>query len=227
MNAGQAAEPLWVFAYGSLIWRPGFAYEEAARARLNGLHRALCIYSTHYRGTFRRPGLVFGLEPGGQCEGIAYRIAPARAAETIAYLNARELITGVYVTRHRSLQLTDGSHRTVRALCYVANRVHPQYAMGLGLAEQARLVGGSRGASGSNLDYVLSTLRQLRALGIHDPHLERMVTLMRAHGELRRGALHGAHDHLRAVLRRYPCGVAPSLPRTQMLRANHRRHLGL
>src|SRR5262245_36034065 len=75
---------LWVFAYGSLMWRPGFAYEEARRARLTGYRRCFCIYSVHHRGRPERVGLVLGLDRGGVCEGVAYRVAAARAADTRA-----------------------------------------------------------------------------------------------------------------------------------------------
>ncbi len=81
-------QDIWVFAYGSLMWNPGFAYAEARPARLMGYHRAFCIYSVHYRGTQKRPGLVLGLDRGGTCDGIAYRLAPEIAAETLAYLRA-------------------------------------------------------------------------------------------------------------------------------------------
>ena len=83
------------------MWRPGFAYEEARRARLIGYRRCFCIYSVHHRGTPERPGLVLGLDRGGACEGIAYRISAANVADRrVAYLRARELINGVYREAH-------------------------------------------------------------------------------------------------------------------------------
>ena len=101
----------WVFGYGSLMWNPGFAYAEARRARLTGYHRAFCIYSIHYRGTERRPGLVLGLDRGGVCEGIAFRLAPETRAATLAYLRRRELIYGVYREALVPVHLaTDGGH---------------------------------------------------------------------------------------------------------------------
>jgi glutathione-specific gamma-glutamylcyclotransferase len=75
---------IWIFAYGSLMWRPGFVFEEASHALIEGAHRALCIYSVHHRGTKPAPGLVFGLDKGGKCEGLAYRVARRRAADTQA-----------------------------------------------------------------------------------------------------------------------------------------------
>ena len=91
-----APHDLWLFAYGSLMWRPGFAYEEARRARLTGYRRCFCIYSVHHRGTPERLGMVLGLDRGGVCEGIAYRIAAAAWRRRVRYLRARELINGVY-----------------------------------------------------------------------------------------------------------------------------------
>ena len=96
MTAPDASD-LWVFGYGSLMWRPGFAFEERGLATIRGLHRALCIWSHVHRGTPDRPGLVLGLDRGGSCKGVAFRVAGARRQETIAYLREREQVTSVYV----------------------------------------------------------------------------------------------------------------------------------
>src|SRR6266700_1381916 len=89
-------EDLWVFAYGSLMWRPGFPFVERVPARLFGAHRALCVLSHVHRGTPERPGLVLGLDRGGTCRGIAYRTTASERPETLAYLRSREQVTGVY-----------------------------------------------------------------------------------------------------------------------------------
>ena len=88
---------LWIFGYGSLMWRPGFDYVERLPVRLHGYHRAFCVWSHRYRGTPERPGLVLGLDRGGSCLGIAYRIAPEKQDTVLAYLHEREMITGVYI----------------------------------------------------------------------------------------------------------------------------------
>ncbi|MFG1461684.1 gamma-glutamylcyclotransferase [Xanthobacter sp. DSM 24535] len=178
MPAGTAmistAEPPhehWVFAYGSLMWNPGFAFAEKAQARLLGAHRSLCVYSYHHRGTAEQPGLVLGLDVGGSCRGIAYRIAPQDWAQTHAYLTAREQISGVYRERVRRVQVLEGARRDAPAVAYLVDRGHAQYAKGLGLEDQLRLVRRAHGKSGPNRDYVVSTVHALEALGIADSGL--------------------------------------------------------
>jgi cation transport protein ChaC len=172
------AHDLWVFAYGSLMWRPAFAYAEARRARLTGYHRAFCIYSVHHRGTPRRRGRVLGLDRGGVCEGVAYRIAAADAAPRAPRLRAREQVSGVYrealvpveiEQRHPPVEVT--------ALAYIVERAHPAYAGRLPLGMQARVIRGARGLSGANLDYLVSTVRHLQELGIRERDLERLVVM--------------------------------------------------
>lgn len=162
---------LWVFAYGSLMWRPDFAFSERLPAALIGAHRSLCIYSFHHRGTPDRPGLVLGLDDGGACRGIAFRVAAERSGETLAYLRAREQVTDVYVESTRRVSLLDGSGRECDALCFMADRGHPQYAGRLSLARQAELVRSAVGQAGSNIEYVLNTVRHLEEAGIHDVEL--------------------------------------------------------
>lgn len=156
----------WVFAYGSLMWRPGFDSAEQQTARLFGYHRSLCIYSHIYRGTQERPGLVMGLDVGGSCLGVAYRIADTERAAVHAYLTQRELITPVYFERFLQIRLADG--RKVAALAYVADRKHAQYAGQLDRHALLALVRQGSGAAGSNADYVRSTFGHLRTLGIED-----------------------------------------------------------
>ena len=161
-----AVSDFWVFAYGSLMWRPGFDYEERLTGRLYGFHRALCIYSHIYRGTPEQPGLVMGLDRGGSCLGVAFRIAaPARQA-VHAYLTERELVTAVYHEKFLPVHLADGS--SVSALAYVADRTHPQYSGRLERDRLLALVSQGSGAAGSNADYVRSTFCHLRALGLED-----------------------------------------------------------
>jgi cation transport protein ChaC len=160
----------WVFGYGSLIWRPGFAHVETRRAHLFGYRRSLCIYSFVHRGTRERPGLVLGLDRGGSCIGMAFRVPGELRDEVVAYLRERELVTNVYVERLLPIRVQGGS--SVEALTYVADRSHEQYAGALDEAEAARLVVGAAGISGVNEDYVLNAVEHLQALGIRDHWLE-------------------------------------------------------
>jgi len=170
-NAGQEAGDLWVFGYGSLMWRPGFAFLERVPARLIGLHRALCVFSFVHRGTPKRPGLVLGLDRGGMCRGVAYRVAAAARAATIDYLRSREQVTSVYVETMRQIELEEAAKRRVRALCYTVDRSHVQYAGWLTLAESLHYVRQGHGKSGADRDYVLETVRALEALGYRETEL--------------------------------------------------------
>lgn len=165
---------LWVFGYGSLIWRPGFAYAERQKARLGGYHRSLCVRSHVHRGTPERPGLVFGLDRGGSCVGMAFRIEPVLWDETVAYLRERELVTHVYREMTLPVRLADG--RGVRALLYVVDRGHPQYAGRISSETAAHTVARSHGRSGPNDEYVTNALAEIRALGLKDRWLEDVVS---------------------------------------------------
>jgi cation transport protein ChaC len=169
MAASADAQDLWIFAYGSLMWRPDFAFEEVRRARVFGFHRALCIYSHLYRGTPARPGLVLGLDRGGSCVGLCFRIAAEAVAATLAAVRERELVTGVYAEIRAPVRLADGRRRM--ALTYAARRDHPQYAGALSRPELLRMVWQGSGMSGTNLDYVRNTHQHLLELGVCDPML--------------------------------------------------------
>ena len=134
-KAQQSSEDLWVFGYGSLMWRPGFEYVERRPARLVGAHRALCVYSFVHRGTPEKPGLVLGLDRGGACRGIAFRVAGHLREATIDYLRSREQTTHVYREVTRSVWLDNEARERVAALTYVVDRSHVQYAGRLSLAE--------------------------------------------------------------------------------------------
>ena len=169
---------LWVFGYGSLMWRPGFEFIERVPARLIGEHRALCVYSFVHRGTPEKPGLVLGLDRGGACRGIAFRVAEKNSAATIAYLREREQVTSVYREVKRSVWLENEARERVSALVYVVDRGHVQYAGRLSPAEQLRHVLQGHGQSGVNRDYVLSTVKAIEAEGFRDAPLHRLAALL-------------------------------------------------
>ena len=164
-------EDLWVFGYGSLMWRPGFDFIERAPARLIGMHRALCVYSFVHRGTPERPGLVLGLDRGGMCRGIAFRVAAAAREKTVAYLRGREQVTSVYLETIRRIELEEAERRQVRALCFIVDRSHVQYAGRLTVAECLHYVRQGHGSSGANRDYVVETVQALETLGYRETAL--------------------------------------------------------
>lgn len=164
---------LWVFGYGSLIWQPGFDHEERCKARLAGYRRSLCVRSHVHRGTPERPGLVFGLDRGGSCVGMAFRVAHENRAAVTAYLRNRELITHVYRELSLPVRLFDG--RRVQALAFVVDRGHAQYAGTMTVEHAAHLVARAHGRSGANVDYVVSSLKEIHGLGLRDSWLEAVV----------------------------------------------------
>ncbi|MGJ4932150.1 gamma-glutamylcyclotransferase [Bradyrhizobium sp. HKCCYLS2038] len=173
---------LWVFGYGSLMWRPGFDFLEQVPARLIGEHRALRVYSFVHRGTPEKPGLVLGLDRGGACRGIAFRVAEDKRDATIAYLRAREQVTSVYREVRRSVWLENDARERVSALVYVVDRGHVQYAGRLSLQEQLRHVRQGHGQSGANRDYVISTVKAIEAQGFRDAQLHRLATMLHDDG---------------------------------------------
>jgi glutathione-specific gamma-glutamylcyclotransferase len=164
----------WVFAYGSLIWRPGFAFLHAEPATLQGWHRSLCVLSHVYRGTEERQGLVFGLDVGGTCHGLAYEVAAMDWPETHRYLTERELITNVYKETLMSVSLPR-SLRRVKALTYVVGATHPQYTGPMSRAQKLDLIRQGVGEAGTCIDYVRTTMQHLHELGIPDPALDDLV----------------------------------------------------
>ncbi len=167
----QSAGDLWIFAYGSLMWRPGFDFLARHPARLIGAHRALCVYSFVHRGTPEKPGLVLGLDRGGNCRGIAYRVAVEKRDDTIKYLREREQVTMVYRETHRAIWLDDDLQTRVTALCYMVDRGHEQYAGRLTPDQQLHYVRQGQGRSGVNRDYVLDTVKEIDAQGYRDSRL--------------------------------------------------------
>jgi cation transport protein ChaC len=175
-------DEFWVFGYGSLMWHPGFAFEERQNAVAYGYHRALCIHSWVHRGTELDPGLVLGLDRGGACRGTAYRIHSEKRQATVAYLRERELVTNVYLERFVPIRLP-GGRRSI-AITYVVDRMHPQYAPDLTTDDAARIVAHAVGKSGKNADYVLNTVAHLRVLGIRDHWMEEVAQKIHLYQEL-------------------------------------------
>jgi glutathione-specific gamma-glutamylcyclotransferase len=161
----ESTAPVWLFAYGSLMWNPEIAFAEARPALVHGYHRRFCIYSRDYRGTPERPGLVLGLDRGGSCHGIAYRLPPGHTAEALDRVWAREMTGQVYRMRRLGVRTP---HGPVPAYACIVRRDSPDYAGRLSLDEAARLLATAVGGRGSGREYLARTVRHLELLGIRD-----------------------------------------------------------
>jgi cation transport protein ChaC len=169
-------DELWIFTYGSLMWDPGFRFRSSESALLRGYHREFCIYSSRYRGTVAAPGLVLGLDRGGACRGLAYRVAAADIPDALEALWLREMRRRVYVPR--MLPVGMGAERRM-ALTFLANRCHDGYAGQLEIGTAAAIIAGCCGERGPNVDYLVNTLSHLDALGVHDRHLHDLLAAVR------------------------------------------------
>lgn len=170
-------DEIWVFAYGSLMWRPDFEYVESEPALLRGYHRAFCIYSHIYRGSPENPGLVLGLDNGGSCVGRAFRLNADAAPDILAAIHAREMIYHVYVARRLpiSLMRRAGAPR-VLAHTYTADRAGPQYSGKLERDIMTQLIRDGHGTAGDAREYLANTVHHLHQLGLTDTGL---ATLLR------------------------------------------------
>lgn len=173
-------EDMWVFAYGSLLWNPGFDVAESAIARLSGFSRSFCMRSIHHRGTEADPGLVLALDAqsGASCQGLALRVEAGQSVDTLAYLRARELISSAYVERVLPVRLADG--RQVQAVSYVIDPEHVQYCGALPLEEQAHIIAKAHGGRGPNWEYLFNTAQHLQELCLVDDDLDWLTMRVRA-----------------------------------------------
>ena len=166
--------PIWLFAYGSLIWKPELEYEWRVPARVHGYHRKLCLRSVTYRGTLDCPGLVCGLDRGGSCVGMAYRLAPATVLSQFERLWQREMTLNSYTPRWLEVRRMDRP-RLVRALAFVVRRDAPNYCGRLPETDVIDILLRACGRYGTSLDYLQRTVAALSAAGLRDPHLERLA----------------------------------------------------
>ncbi|HUZ75115.1 MAG TPA: gamma-glutamylcyclotransferase [Stellaceae bacterium] len=168
---------VWLFAYGSLIWNPMVEFVERRVATVRGYHRRFCLWSHLGRGSAHAPGLILGLERGGVCRGVAYRIAAARAQEELELVWRREMATTVYCPRWVSMPTPEGAGR---AIAFVVNRSHPRYAGLLSEAEIAAAIARAKGPLGPCAAYLFNTVEHLEALGVPDRRLGRLRDQVRA-----------------------------------------------
>ncbi|MBS0468476.1 MAG: gamma-glutamylcyclotransferase [Proteobacteria bacterium] len=167
---------LWIFGYGSLIWRPDFDFAERRAAKVHGWHRALKMWSRVNRGTPECPGLVFGMLPGGSCRGMVFRVPREHARQVMVNLWQREMALGVYDPRWLPSQTPQGQ---VRALAFTLSRSSPSHTGVLADDEYRRIFAQASGIYGSTRDYAESTHAELQRLGIHDRALARLIALTR------------------------------------------------
>lgn len=166
-------EDLWVFGYGSLIWRPEFDFSERRSAHVHGWHRALKMWSTINRGTPQTPGLVFGMLPGGSCQGMVFRIPRAQGDAAMRKLWLREMPNAVYDPRWLQCRTPEGS---VKALAFTLSRQSPHHTGELSPDEYRRIFSQAQGIYGTTLDYAQATHEQLQSMGIDDKALKRLLS---------------------------------------------------
>jgi len=168
-------EDLWIFGYGSLIWRPDFDFMERRHARVHGWHRALKMWSRINRGTPERPGLVFGLLTGGCCRGMVFRVRKEHGAQILTQLWSREMATAVYDPKWLLAETTEGR---VRALAFTLSRKSPSHTGELSEEEYRAIFAFASGIYGTTLDYAHRTLEELRRHDIRDRNLEKLLRLI-------------------------------------------------
>jgi glutathione-specific gamma-glutamylcyclotransferase len=176
----RPGEEVWVFAYGSLMWNPAFEFADRQPCKVDGWRRSFCFWTPLGRGTPELPGLMLALEGGGQCEGIAYRLAPDQVLSELGILWNREMLSGVYKAKWVRTTLRDG--RVVTAVTFVVDTAHCQYCGDLPIERAAHHIAFAEGRRGACRDYLANTAAHARALGIHDPYIEELVTRV---GDLR------------------------------------------
>ncbi|MFV0245488.1 MAG: gamma-glutamylcyclotransferase [Qingshengfaniella sp.] len=171
-HAPRPEPALWVFGYGSLLWNPGFPFVSQDLAILDGYRRSFCMWSIHHRGSEGTPGLVLALDrhDSACCQGVAFGVAEAARADTLAGLRERELVSSAYHEIWLPVRLADG--RSVEAVTYVVDPDHRQYCGGLALERQAEVIARAHGGRGPNSEYLINTAQHLRELDIADPDLE-------------------------------------------------------
>ena len=165
--------PLWVFGYGSLIWKPDFEFEARAAARVHGYHRRLCLRSVLYRGTTECPGIVAGLDRGGSCLGMAYRVAAVHVPEVFRQLWEREMFLGSYRPTWMRAHLRGGG--AADALAFVVRRDAFNYCGDLAEDDVVDILVRACGVRGTSLEYLQRTVAALHEAGLRDLHLERLM----------------------------------------------------
>jgi len=172
-------KPVWVFAYGSLIWKPGFAHVETRRGLAEGWQRSFCLRITRFRGTRAQPGLMMQLDRGGSCEGLLMRLPPGGEIEELRGLWRREMSAKPPSNMPRWIDVTSGPE-IISAIAFTANPAKDNYACGLPADQVADTLAQAAGHWGSGAEYLLHTVTALERAGIHDPHLWELQEMVAA-----------------------------------------------
>jgi glutathione-specific gamma-glutamylcyclotransferase len=178
LAAGAAHDSFWVFAYGSLIWKPEFTFAESRIARAVGWRRIFCLgWDYRFRGSRERPGLMLALDRGGSCTGVAFRLEPDGVKASMDRLVRREMsmVPTAFPPRWITVRTEKGP---VRALTFAMNRLSGRYIAGLSDEAVADALAAAQGFRGSMAEYLFSTVSKLEELGIHDRHLWRLQELV-------------------------------------------------
>ena len=173
----HSPDPLWLFAYGSLIWKPEFTALEHTRGVAYGWHRSVCLELRSWRGTPELPGLMLALDRGGCCEGVIYRLPDTDHHDQLRRLVRRELgyREDVGATRWITVRTDTGP---VRALVFYAGPRGSDYAGKRSPEEVARILASAAGHMGSCAMYLYQTVMKLEEHGVHDRrlwHLQELV----------------------------------------------------
>ncbi len=182
LDRHEPGADVWLFGYGSLVWNPLVHYQERRVARLHGFHRSFCLWSHVNRGSLQRPGLVLGLDAGGSCRGVAYRIAAQHAEDELRLLWRREMVLGAYRPRWAKV---DSGEEPLQAIAFFVNREHANYAGKLPLETVIKTLVSTRGQLGTPAEYLIETVRGLIEHGVRDPYLlELRKRVLAMHPEL-------------------------------------------
>lgn len=169
IETAPSRDSIWIFGYGSLIWNPAVHFTEKLQGKVHGYHRRFCLWSTIGRGSPSKPGLMLGLERGGSCNGIFYRIDRREIRSELDIVFRRELITAAYRPTWVSAHISDKS--PFRAIAFVINRDHNRYAGALDDETVIQTIAEAKGTLGSCSDYLYETVLQLDNLGMPDRRL--------------------------------------------------------
>ncbi len=181
----QQNSDVWLFAYGSLIWNPIFRFMDRRVGTVYGFHRRFCLWTPLGRGTPENPGLVLGLDRGGSCRGIVYRIAAADVLSELLLVWRREMVVGSYIPRW--VKVFDGTQE-IEAITFAVNRLHPSYASNVDLETTVESIATARGQLGPCSDYLMQTVDGLMSSGIRDRQLLMLRDLVVARQQSLAGA---------------------------------------